>query len=144
MQNTPAIASDGVPDAYDILNHTDLSRDRGLSGHIDLAHVNWGNYDLVVIDESHNFRNKRSPRGKDIPNPAAWDRFDASTRQGRDMRSAQRLLAAAVSSVVGTGEERAVASLFASGGTHALAGEFAGRDDFKVVAFLVVLPEESP
>ena len=47
---------------YDILNHTDLSRDRGLSGDIDLAHVNWGNYDLVVIDESHNFRNKRSPR----------------------------------------------------------------------------------
>ena len=47
---------------YDILNHTDLSRDRGLSGDIDLAHVNWGNYDLVVIDESHNFRNKRTPR----------------------------------------------------------------------------------
>ena len=47
---------------YDILNHTDLSRDGGLSGDIDLAHVNWGNYDLVVIDESHNFRNKRSPR----------------------------------------------------------------------------------
>lgn len=43
---------------YDVLNHTDLSRDRGLSGNIDLAHVNWGNYDLVVIDESHNFRNK--------------------------------------------------------------------------------------
>ena len=47
---------------YDVLNHTDLSRDRGLSGDIDLAHVNWGNYDLVVIDESHNFRNKRTPR----------------------------------------------------------------------------------
>ncbi|MFQ5505876.1 MAG: SNF2-related protein, partial [Planctomycetota bacterium] len=47
---------------YDVLNHTDLSRDGGLSGDIDLAHVNWGNYDLVVIDESHNFRNKRAPR----------------------------------------------------------------------------------
>lgn len=47
---------------YDVLNHTDLSRDDGLSGDIDLAHVNWGNYDLVVIDESHNFRNKRSPK----------------------------------------------------------------------------------
>ena len=47
---------------YDILNHTDLSRDRGLSGDIDLGHINWGNYDLVVIDESHNFRNKRTPR----------------------------------------------------------------------------------
>lgn len=48
--------------SYDILNHTDLSRDRGKSGDIDLAHVNWGNYDLVVIDESHNFRNKNTPR----------------------------------------------------------------------------------
>jgi SNF2 family DNA or RNA helicase len=47
---------------YDILNHTDLSRYDGLSGDIDLAHVNWGNYDLVVIDESHNFRNKRTPK----------------------------------------------------------------------------------
>ncbi|RMD65476.1 MAG: helicase, partial [Planctomycetota bacterium] len=47
---------------YDVLNHTDLSRDSGLSGDIDLAHLNWGNYDLVVIDESHNFRNKRTPQ----------------------------------------------------------------------------------
>jgi SNF2 family DNA or RNA helicase len=47
---------------YDVLNHTDLSRDGGVSGDIDLAHVNWGNYDLVVIDESHNFRNKKTPR----------------------------------------------------------------------------------
>jgi len=42
---------------YDILNHTDLSRDRGLSGDINLETINWSNYDLVVIDESHNFRN---------------------------------------------------------------------------------------
>jgi SNF2 family DNA or RNA helicase len=49
---------------YDILNHTDLSRDKGKSGDIDLAGINWGNYDLVVIDESHNFRN----------NPAVNDR----------------------------------------------------------------------
>ena len=47
---------------YDVLNHTDLSRDGGHSGDIDLSHINWGNYDLVVIDESHNFRNKKSPR----------------------------------------------------------------------------------
>lgn len=47
---------------YDVLNHTDLSRDGGPSGDIDLAYVNWGNYDLVVIDESHNFRNKRTPQ----------------------------------------------------------------------------------
>jgi len=42
---------------YDILFHTDLSRDKGFSSNIDLSRVNWGNYDLVVIDESHNFRN---------------------------------------------------------------------------------------
>jgi hypothetical protein len=47
---------------YDVLNHTDLSRDGGLSGDIDLAHINWGNYDLLVIDESHNFRNKKTPK----------------------------------------------------------------------------------
>jgi len=42
---------------YDVLAHTDLSRDRGESLGIPLDRVNWGNYDLVVIDESHNFRN---------------------------------------------------------------------------------------
>ena len=42
---------------YDVLNHTDLSRDYGMSGDIDLSNINWGNYDLIVIDESHNFRN---------------------------------------------------------------------------------------
>jgi hypothetical protein len=59
---------------YDVLNHTDLSRDGGTSGDIDLAHVNWGNYDLVVIDESHNFRNKKTPRQ------------DSETRYDRLMR----------------------------------------------------------
>lgn len=42
---------------YDILFHSDLSRDKGLSNGLDLERVNWGNYDLIVIDESHNFRN---------------------------------------------------------------------------------------
>ena len=42
---------------YDVLNHTDLSRSRGMSGDIKLETLNWGNYDLIVIDESHNFRN---------------------------------------------------------------------------------------
>lgn len=49
---------------YDVLNHTDLSRDNGMSGDIDLATVNWGNYDLVVIDESHNFRNNNARNNK--------------------------------------------------------------------------------
>lgn len=47
---------------YDVLSHTDLSRARGMSGDIDLATLNWGNYDLVVIDESHNFRNNTHGR----------------------------------------------------------------------------------
>lgn len=42
---------------YDVLFHTDLSRTGGISNGIDLDRLNWGNYDLVVIDESHNFRN---------------------------------------------------------------------------------------
>ncbi|MEG0766226.1 MAG: helicase-related protein, partial [Clostridia bacterium] len=42
---------------YDVLYHTDLSRERGESCGLDLSRLNWGNYDLVVIDESHNFRN---------------------------------------------------------------------------------------
>ncbi len=42
---------------YDVLFHTDLSRSHGYSNGLDLDRLNWGNYDLVVIDESHNFRN---------------------------------------------------------------------------------------
>lgn len=42
---------------YDVLFHTDLSRSSGTSNGLDLDRLNWGNYDLVVIDESHNFRN---------------------------------------------------------------------------------------
>ena len=52
--NNP-IASDRLN--YDVLFHTDLSRSGGLSNGLDLDRLNWGNYDLVVIDESHNFRN---------------------------------------------------------------------------------------
>ena len=53
-KNNP-IAGDRL--RYDILFHTDLSREHGESNGLDLANVNWGNYDLIVIDESHNFRN---------------------------------------------------------------------------------------
>ena len=47
---------------YDVLNHTDLTRLHGRSGEINLETLNWGNYDLVVIDESHNFRNSSSAK----------------------------------------------------------------------------------
>jgi len=62
--NNP-IAADRL--RYDVLYHTDLSREHGYSGNIDLSKLNWGNYDLVVIDESHNFRNggDYSGRGDD-------------------------------------------------------------------------------
>ena len=52
---TNPIAADRL--RYDILFHTDLSREHGSTNGLDLDHINWGNYDLVVIDESHNFRN---------------------------------------------------------------------------------------
>ncbi len=60
--NNP-IASDRL--RYDVLYHTDLNRQGGTSNGIDLRRINWGNYDLVVIDESHNFRNG----GKLVENP---------------------------------------------------------------------------
>lgn len=47
---------------YDVLNHTDLSRYSGYSGEINLEKIYWENYDLIVIDESHNFRNNNNKR----------------------------------------------------------------------------------
>ena len=88
-------------------------------------------------------RLKRLSIGRELPDAGACANFDRNTRQGEDMRQAQRLLAAAVASVVGKNGERAVASLFTPGGTHALKGEFAGIIDFEVTAFLVVLPGEA-
>jgi hypothetical protein len=86
-------------------------------------------------------RLKRLCSGREQPDAEACARFDKATKQGEDMRYAQRSLATAAGSVVGKTEQRAVASLFTPGGTHALAGEFAGIDDFEVIAFLVILPE---
>jgi len=60
--NNP-IAADRL--RYDVLFHTDLSRERGKSNGLDLDRLNWGNYDLVVIDESHNFRNGGEVYGED-------------------------------------------------------------------------------
>ena len=53
--DTNPVAADRL--RYDVLFHTDLTRDRGESNGINLERLNWGNYDLIVIDESHNFRN---------------------------------------------------------------------------------------
>ena len=86
-------------------------------------------------------RLKRLSLGCDLPDAGAYARHEKATKFGEDMRSAQRLLSAAVGSVVGKNEERAVASLFSPGGTHAMKGEFAGTNDFEVVAYMVVLSE---
>ncbi|MFO1177053.1 MAG: SNF2-related protein [Ottowia sp.] len=51
--------------SYDVLCHTDLSRTSGESFGTPLNRINWGNYDLVVIDESHNFRNNDAFKDKE-------------------------------------------------------------------------------
>jgi ERCC4-related helicase len=89
-------------------------------------------------------RLKRLAVGRDWPDAEACRRFDRETRDGEDMSAVRRQLAAAVASVIGRKEERAAASLFTPGGTHALKGEFRGIDDFEVVAYLVALPAPSP
>lgn len=50
---------------YDVLYHTDLSRESGYTNGIPLDRINWGNYDLLVIDESHNFRNNEARKEKE-------------------------------------------------------------------------------
>lgn len=84
---------------------------------------------------------KRLCIGRDFPDAGASSTYDKLTKNGFDMSAAQGLLSTAISSIVGKKEERAIASLFASGGTHAMKGEFQGINDFEVVAFLIVLPE---
>ncbi len=63
---------------YDVLCHTDVQRTRGMSNGLDLSRVNWGGYDLVVIDESHNFRNDKG------------DYLDRETRYQTLMRKVMR------------------------------------------------------
>ncbi len=81
-RNNP-IAEDRL--RYDVLFHTDLSRDAGQSNGIDLARINWGNYDLVIIDESHNFRNGGEVR---------------DTKENRYMRLMNRVVRAGVQTKV--------------------------------------------
>ena len=72
---------------YDVLFHTDLSREQGKSNGIDLALLNWGNYDLIVIDESHNFRNG----GK-----VTTDEDDENPRENRYLRLMNKVIRAGV------------------------------------------------
>ena len=107
-----------------------------------LVHVGEHGSVLLPYTQAKNAldRMKRLSMGRDLPDAGAVARHAKATRNGDDMRNAQDLLAAAVASVVGKSEERAVASLFSPGGTHAMKGEFAGMNDFEVLAYLVVLP----
>ena len=76
---------------YDIFYHTDLSRKSGFSNGLDLEHINWGNYDLVVIDESHNFRNG----GK-----ITTDENDENPRENRYLQLLNRVIKAGVKTKV--------------------------------------------
>ena len=81
--NNP-IAADRL--RYDVLYHTDLNRTHGTSNGLDLGRLNWGNYDLVVIDESHNFRNG----GKVVENP------EEDERENRYVRLLKKVIRAGV------------------------------------------------
>ena len=76
---------------YDVLFHSDLSREYGQSNGIDLALLNWGNYDLIVIDESHNFRNG----GK-----ITTDEDDENPRENRYLRLMNKVIRAGVKTKV--------------------------------------------
>ena len=61
---------------YAVLSHTDLSRYSGYAGAVDLAGFNWGAFDLVVIDESHNFRNEGRDRTDDMGHMVRRSRYN--------------------------------------------------------------------
>ena len=60
---------------YTVLAHTDLSRTKGMAGDIDLANFNWSAFDLIVIDESHNFRNEGREKLDDEGNLVSRSRY---------------------------------------------------------------------
>ncbi len=62
--------------AYTVLSHTDLSRECGKVDGVDLAALNWGNYDLIVIDESHNFRNNTKGKRDEDGNVIRKSRYE--------------------------------------------------------------------
>ena len=76
---------------YRVLYHTDLSREHGYSNDIDLERINWGNFDLVVIDESHNFRNG----GK-----VSTDENDENPRENRYLRLMNKVIKSGVKTKV--------------------------------------------
>lgn len=85
---------------YDILFHSDLSRDKGMSNGLDLERMNWGNYDLIVIDESHNFRN--------------GGRFDSDDEYGEDDNYKENRYAKLMNKVIRSGVKTKVLMLSAT------------------------------
>ena len=75
---------------YDILFHSDLSRERGMSAGIDLERINWGNYDLIVIDESHNFRNGGNVDDEDLDDDIELDEPRKENRYQKLMKKVIR------------------------------------------------------
>lgn len=61
---------------FTVLSHTDLSREKGMSGNVDLGNFHWGNFDLVVIDESHNFRNNTKGKKDEEGNLIRKSRYE--------------------------------------------------------------------
>ena len=126
-QAAGAAAAEGYPLAPYYLVHV------GASGTVLLTHTQA----KKILD-----RLKRTCANRQTIDPNINDRFDRVTKAGADMRLVQKQLAAAVAAILGRAEEKAVASLFSPGGTQAARGEFAGTNDFEVVAYLVVMPAE--
>lgn len=62
--------------SYTVLSHTDLSRDVGYVGDVNLSTFNWGAYDLIVIDESHNFRNNTKGKRDEDGNVIRQSRYE--------------------------------------------------------------------
>ena len=83
---------------YDILFHSDLSRDRGVSNGMNLENINWGNYDLIVIDESHNFRNGGNIDEDDDVD--IWDEGAPKKKENRYQRLMKRVIRAGVKTKV--------------------------------------------
>ena len=61
---------------YTVLSHTDLSRDSGMVDGVNLATLNWGNFDLIIIDESHNFRNNTKGKRDEEGNLIRKSRYE--------------------------------------------------------------------
>ena len=77
-------------------------------------------------------------RGKSEPNKTLCQKFNAETRDGRDMEEMSMLLSDAINSLINIKEESDIDSLFRKGGTSALLSNISGLDDFELICFIAV------